>query len=66
MKTTRLFFRCLNEKIKNKFFIGRNCNNDFECDQWQEMKEQVVSGQDQKGVQEYLNSYRVTTRWQTL
>lgn len=66
MKSFVLFFRCVEEKIKNKFFIDKNHTIEIACSQWQKYTEEKGSSDDQTGIEEYLKNYQVITRWQTL
>jgi len=66
MKKLVLFFRCVEEKIKNKFFKFENSSKSIACNQWQKYTEENSSSEDRSSVEEYLKNYQVTTRWQTL
>lgn len=66
MKIFVLFFRCVGEKIKNKFFIGKNSSKNIACSQWKKYTEENISTEDRSSVEEYLKNYQLTTRWQTL
>ncbi len=66
MKSLMLFFRCAEEKIKNKFFNNKNGKKTESCSQWQKYMVDCTSEEDKNGVEEYLKNYQVTTRWQTL
>jgi len=66
MKSLVLIFRCVGEKIKNKFFIGKNGTKSIACSQWQKYIDENTSSEDKSGLQEYLKDYQLTTRWQTL
>jgi len=66
MKKLVLIFRCVEEKIKNKFFISKNNSKNIACNQWQKYTEENSSSEDRSSVEEYLKNYQVTTRWQTL
>lgn len=66
MKSLVLFFRCAEEKIKNKFFNGMYDEKRVACGQWQKYIGEDTSDEDKNGVEEYLKNYQLTTRWQTL
>jgi len=66
MKNLVLFFRCVGEKLKNKFFNSKNNEKEVACTQWQKYLEDNSSAEDKIGVEEYLKDYQLTTRWQTL
>ena len=66
MKTTMLFCKCLFDKIKKKFFKYQKHDNSHACEEWEKFNNELKSEDDQKAIDEYLNNYRLTTRWQTL
>lgn len=66
MKTINVILQCLESKIKKYFFIkekgelSQDCKNLFEGDK------NTRSAEDVKCAEEYLENYKLTTRWQTL
>lgn len=66
MKTIQFIINCLATKIKKNIFnsakndISHDCNNLFESDK------KALSMDELKCAEEYLENYKVTTRWQTL
>ena len=66
MKTTLLFLKYLYHKIKKKIFKYRKYDNNHVCKKWKEFDIELTSVDGQGIIKEYLNNYRLTTRWQTL
>ena len=66
MKTTILFFKCVSLKIKKKFFKHQKYDNSHACEEWKKFNTELNVGGDQNTVEEYINNYQLTTRWQTL
>ena len=66
MKAIVVFLNCVKGKIKNKFFKEQNQDKVGACEQWKKFNDELSANADQPGIEEYLTTYRFTTRWQTL
>jgi hypothetical protein len=62
MKKVMLFFACLNYKLKKNFFNYRYAVTNQNCKE----KFKRSPEKDNNLTEEYLTSYKTTTRWQTL
>jgi hypothetical protein len=65
MKKLVSILNCLKNKIKNYFFINSDADVNHECEKLLSMSKSAHP-QDVKLTEEYLENYKVTTRWQTL
>lgn len=66
MKRTLIFMRCLESKIKKKFFKMGKDDKSQSCEELKKMNAEWLSIDDKKRAEEYTDMYRLTTRWQTL
>lgn len=66
MKTIVLFIRCAGVQIKNYFFKSKKYDNNHACREWEKLNEELAADDGKNPLEEYLNDYRGTTRWQTL
>lgn len=66
MKKLNSILGCLKSKIKKNFFNKSKTDINHECEKLFNMNENTDSQEEIKLAQEYVESYTVTTRWQTL
>ncbi len=66
MKTLISFFKCVNFKIKKNFFNWQKNDKYHDCEEVFGLTVNVNSEKENSEVDEYLNNYRTTTRWQTV
>lgn len=66
MKKLGSILTCLKRKIKKKFFIKSKTDLNQECEKLFVTGENVNSQEGLKLTEEYIENYRVTTRWQTI
>lgn len=66
MKTIELFLNCVTNKIKKYFFKEAETDISHECEKLFDFEEKTSSPEEMKYAEEYLDNYKVTTRWQTL
>lgn len=66
MATVISFFKCVNSKLKKKFFNGQKSDIYHDCIEVLGMNTGVDSEKEKIEVEEYLKNYTATTRWQTL
>lgn len=65
MKKAVQWFRCISKEIKKIFFNVKNDQLE-ECDRLLTGESMVPEPEEINRQQEYLENYRVTTRWQTV
>jgi len=66
MKNLKSILDCVKSKIKKKFFIATKTDINHECEKLFNGNENTDSQEEIKLAKEYVESYTVTTRWQTL
>ncbi|AHW62216.1 hypothetical protein SAMN05444285_101149 [Draconibacterium orientale] len=66
MKKVNLFFRCVADRIKKKFFKGEKNDNSQACVELQNMEAESKLTADEIYREEYAKNYCITTRWQTV
>ena len=66
MKTTVLFFKCICYEIKKKFFNSKKSDKYHGCEEVLNFDKNSSTSEEEKSFNEYLESYKITTRWQTL
>ena len=66
MKKLNSIVACLKNKIKKYFFNTSKTDINHECEKLFNMNENTDSQEELNLAQEYVESYTVTTRWQTL
>lgn len=66
MKKITFIINCLLNKIKNKFFNSSRTDISHDCEKVFNLVENVSLLEELKCDEEYLDNYKVTTRWQTL
>ena len=66
MKKLEAILTCLTNKIKKKIFIKSKTDINQECEKLFVSGENVNSQEGLKLTEEYIENYRVTTRWQTI
>lgn len=66
MKKSESILACLNKIIKKLFFIKSGDAINHECEKLHNMGENINSHDQVKLTEEYVENYKVTTRWQTL
>jgi hypothetical protein len=66
MKKLGSILTCLKSRIKKKFFNESKADLNQECEKLFVTGENVNSLEGLKLTEEYIENYRVTTRWQTL
>ena len=66
MKKLGSILTCLKRNIKKKFFIKSKTDLNQECEKLFVTGENVNSQEGLKLTEEYIENYRVTTRWQTI
>ncbi len=66
MKNLKSILDCVKSKIKKKFFITTKTDINHECEKLFNGNENSDSQEEIKLAKEYVESYTVTTRWQTL
>lgn len=66
MKKLESILTCLTSKIKKYFFIKSKTDINQECEKLFVSGENVNSQEGLKLTEEYIENYRVTTRWQTI
>ena len=66
MKKLNSIVACLKSKIKKYFLISSKTDINHECEKLFKMNENTDSQEELNLAKEYVESYTVTTRWQTL
>lgn len=66
MKKLESILACLKNKIKKYFFKESKTDINHECEKLFNGNENTDSQEEIKLAKEYVESYTVTTRWQTL
>jgi hypothetical protein len=66
MKKLNSIVACLKSKIKKYFFNSSKTDINHECEKLFNMNENTDSQEELNLAKEYVESYTVTTRWQTL
>ena len=66
MKTLIQFFTCVSLKIKKNFFNFEINDIYHGCEEVLGSNAKSDTEKEQKEVEEYLNNYTTTTRWQTI
>jgi hypothetical protein len=66
MKKVNLFFRCVADEMKKKFFKGEKNDISQACVELQNMEAESKLTADEIYREEYAKNYCITTRWQTV
>lgn len=66
MKRFNLFFNCVFDQIKKKFFKNEKTDISHACEKLKNTIDESTTLDDEKAREEYAQNYNITTRWQTI